>query len=164
MLMRIGLISDTHVPETGPSLPCRIAEVFQGVDLILHAGDIYIPSVLDELQKIAPVLAAQGDDEYQEMLTDTRVKSMHVLDLEGKKVWLTHKRPYNHWFNPGQKESSPPDVVVFGHQHSVLVEKRGRVLFVNPGSPTFLHYSAGPGTLGILTIDSGRVEARIAWL
>ena len=58
--MRIGLLSDTHIPETEKKLPPELIEAFQGVDLILHAGDIYVPSVLDDLQRIAPVLDARG--------------------------------------------------------------------------------------------------------
>ena len=61
--MKIGLISDTHIREPSERLHEKVREVFQGVDLILHAGDIYNPSVLDELERMAPVLAAAGDDD-----------------------------------------------------------------------------------------------------
>ncbi len=56
--MRIGLLSDTHIPEVAGALPYQIAKAFKGADLILHAGDIYTTSVLDNLEHIAPVLAA----------------------------------------------------------------------------------------------------------
>jgi putative phosphoesterase len=62
--MRIGLLSDTHIPDVAEKLPDELMEVFQGVDLILHAGDLYTPSVLDDLERIAPVLAALGDDDH----------------------------------------------------------------------------------------------------
>ena len=61
--MRIGLISDTHVPDHRRELPCQLKRLFDGTDLILHAGDIYTTWVLDELENMAPVLAAKGDDE-----------------------------------------------------------------------------------------------------
>ena len=51
--MRIGLVSDTHIPEVAPAIPGQIAQAFRVVDLILHAGDIYVSSVLDELEYIA---------------------------------------------------------------------------------------------------------------
>ena len=57
--MRLGLISDTHIPEVTKELPPQIAKALQGVDLILHAGDVYAPFVLDELERIAPVLVAK---------------------------------------------------------------------------------------------------------
>ena len=61
--MRIGLITDTHIPEIEEKIPIEIMHSFRGVDLILHAGDAYSPSVLDDLECIAPVLVARGDDE-----------------------------------------------------------------------------------------------------
>ena len=58
--MRIGLISDTHFPEACDHLPSRVFEVFRGADLVMHAGDVYVNRVLDELAEIAPVIAALG--------------------------------------------------------------------------------------------------------
>ncbi len=72
--MRIGLITDTHIPDAAGELPARIAEIFDGVDLILHAGDVYQSSVLDELERIAPVLVALGDDDSVGLFRDRRVE------------------------------------------------------------------------------------------
>ncbi|NTW68137.1 MAG: metallophosphoesterase family protein, partial [Nitrospirae bacterium] len=55
--MKVGIISDTHVPGAASSLPPAVFEIFRSVDLILHAGDIVQASVLDELEAIAPVEA-----------------------------------------------------------------------------------------------------------
>ncbi len=169
--MRIGLLSDTHIPEVAQALPPQIAEAFRDVDLILHAGDIYVPSVLDELERIAPVLAASGDDDLGDVLTDRRVKSKHVLKLEGQTLWLVHERPCPYKFpslqarnSPGQNDPDAPDIVVFGHEHTTFIRDYGGVLFVNPGSPTFLNYRRGLGTVGILNIDSGQAQARILQL
>lgn len=169
--MRIGLIADTHIPDVAAALPPEVFQALSGVDLILHAGDIYIPSVLDELERIAPVLAARGDDDYGDIQKDRRVKSKHVLRLEGQTIWLIHERPYSYvvesWQarnSQGQSEHDAPDIVVFGHEHTTLVKSYGSVLFVNPGSPTFLHYRRGLGTVGILDIDSGGAQARIVQL
>ena len=75
--MRIGLISDTHIPHDAKAIPPQVKEVFRGVDLILHAGDIYLSSVLDELEEIAPVLAARGDDDSPSL--NGRVKARFEL-------------------------------------------------------------------------------------
>lgn len=169
-MKRIGLISDTHVPEAAKSLSIEIMDAFRGVDLILHAGDIYVPSVLNDLACIAPVLAAVGDDDYGEVLKDERVQWKHVLKLEGKTLWLIHERPLlasELWPNkksPGQDKKDNPDIVVFGHEHRTVVQRSNGVLFVSPGSPTFLHYCRGPGTLGIMTINSGEAEVSILQL
>ena len=63
--MLIGLLSDTHIAFPSQPLPPQVLEAFRGVDLILHMGDVWIPSVLDELESIAPVIAAWGDDDME---------------------------------------------------------------------------------------------------
>ncbi len=169
--MRVGLLSDTHIPDIEKVLPIEIAKAFQGVDLILHAGDIYVPSVLDDLERIAPVLAARGDDDYGDIERDRRVQERHVLTLEGQTVWLMHERPYSYSFrslqarnSQGEREPDAPDVVVFGHAHRTTVHDSNGILFVNPGSPTFLNYHRGLGTVGILCIDSGPPQVQIMQL
>ena len=176
--MRIGLISDTHVPEVEKEVPARILEVFAGVDLILHAGDIYTPSVLDVLERLAPVLAALGDDDYAK--GDKRVEERHVLELAGQTLWLIHVGPFRfsggEWLSrDGQEEErgeARPDVVVFGHEHRAFVRQENGTLYVNPGSPTLQNdfgsiykpYRRGLGTVGILEIGAGWADARIVQL
>ncbi len=166
--MRIGLLSDTHIPEAAEALPPELIEAFQGVDLILHAGDIYIPSVLDDLECIAPVLAARGDDDYLSTIRDERVKEKHVLKLEGQTIWLVHERGYYLMSSPWESRISAggdkPDIIVFGHEHRTVELRIHDILFVSPGSPTFLEYRRGLGTVGILDIDSGEVDTRILQL
>ena len=171
--MRVGLLADTHIPEAEEALPPEVIKAIRGVDLILHAGDIYIPSVLDELERIAPVLAARGDDDFGATLRDERVKEKHILELEGQTLWLIHERPYtpmspswlSSWWqsktSPEQNKYGKPDIVVFGHEHRTVVQHVDGVLFVSPGSPTFLNYLHGLGTIGILDINSGEVDVRI---
>ena len=57
--MKIGLVSDTHLPNIGHALPDQLLSAFDGVDLILHAGDVYSPECLDWLERIAPILAVE---------------------------------------------------------------------------------------------------------
>ena len=52
--MKIGLISDTHIPQACEHLPPEVFDAFRGVDLVMHAGDVYVNRVLDELSAIAP--------------------------------------------------------------------------------------------------------------
>jgi len=167
--MRVGLLSDTHIPKAAKKLPAELMEAFQGVDLILHAGDVYIPSVLDDLESIAPVLAAIGDDDRGAILTDSRVRGKHILKLDGQTLWLVHIKPYYQIPHGGQSrvssgEDNNPDIVVFGHEHYPLVRRVEDTLFVNPGSPTFLYYNRGLGTAGMLDIDTDGVDAQIMHL
>ncbi|HLB27790.1 MAG TPA: YfcE family phosphodiesterase [Dehalococcoidales bacterium] len=171
--MRIGLISDTHIPWEVPKVPAEVFPIFEGVDLILHAGDIYSHSVLDDLEKIAPVYAALGDDDYPG--DDQRVKERHVLKLEGKLVYLVHEGPYNiltsggvlplWWRNVISKDKYVnPDIIVAGHEHRTIVERTHGILYINPGSPTLLHYKKGLGTVGILELNGGEPKVEIIHL
>ena len=172
--MRIGLLSDTHVPVPVKELPvAELTEAFRGVDLILHAGDIYDLSVLNDLERIAPVLSARGDDDYGATARDERVQEKHILKLGDQIVWLVHQRPFvpimsRDWWqsttNPEHNEFGKPNIIVFGHEHRTVMETVSGVLFVNPGSPTFLHYQHGLGTYGILDIDSSIPNVRILHL
>lgn len=160
--MRIGLITDTHIPWEQKELPPEVITAFQGVDLILHAGDIYAHSVLDQLEHIAPVLAALGDDDY--VGHDPRVQEKHILNLGGLTLWLIHERPYTLRTVSTQDKPASPDVIVFGHEHRTVVERSGQVLYVNSGSPTFLNYRRGLGTVGILELNAGVADVRIVQL
>ncbi len=164
--MLIGLLSDTHIPDHAKEIPDQLKEVFRGVDLILHGGDIYSVSVLDQLEQIAPVQAAIGDDDPYTTVKDNRVKYKHTLNIDDINIWLIHQKP-----DPlptiSQKApllSQPPDVIIFGHTHMAKVDNSQNILLVNPGSPTFPHYRLELGTVGLLSIDSGKFEAQIIQL
>ncbi len=62
--MRIGLISDTHIPTAGRDLWPQVYDALRGVDLIMHAGDRHDPIVLDWLERLAPVMAVSGKGDY----------------------------------------------------------------------------------------------------
>jgi putative phosphoesterase len=168
--MLIGLLSDTHIRVPGyraglsqlwtNTFPPQIKTSFQGVDLILHAGDIYTLPVLDELEQIAPVLVAEGDDDPFEIMNDKRVKGKHIITVEGVTIWLVHE--YQSWSRDSHEKR--PDVIVFGHAHKASLESNEGILRVNPGSPTFPHYKHELGTVGLLTINSGKAEAQIIQL
>ena len=173
--MRIGLISDTHIPEAAKGLPAQVKEVFSHVDLILHAGDIYTVSVLDELEKLAPVLAALGDDDYPETLRDKRIKEKQVITVGGVLIWLQHfgvwPWPYNSVGakvkaeeKPGNELSLCPQVIIVGHTHRAKIEDSGGVLLISPGSATFPAYKYELGTVAILNTDSGKAEAHLVQL
>jgi putative phosphoesterase len=157
--MLIGLLSDTHIPDAAMALPHQVKAAFRGVDLILHAGDIFVASVLDELGCIAPVLAAKGDSEYAEVRSDRRVREKHTLTIEGVTIWLWHD---GEWCLDGQ--GKPPDIIVSGHTHWPSVSNRDGILLVNPGSPTYPLYKCGLGTVALLHVHSGKAEAQIIHL
>jgi putative phosphoesterase len=171
--MIIGLISDTHIPWEVSEVPREVLEAFQGVDLILHGGDIYSHTVLDDLEKIAPVYAALGDDDYPG--EDKRVQERHILNVGGKTIYLTHEGPYNFltsttglplwWRNRISLDKYVnPDIIIAGHEHRTIVENFNGMLYINPGSPTLLNYKKGLGTVAILELNSGEPHVNILHL
>lgn len=151
-------------------MPPEVANAFQGVDLILHAGDIYDLSVLDELEQIAPVTAASGDDDYGATLKDPRVKWKQEIEVGGLSLVLVHESPYYYVLTPPEQRSPQlsntmnADIVVYGHTHFPKILRHNGILLINPGSPTYLSYRRGLGTVAILTIDSGEPRAEILQL
>ena len=155
--MRIGLIADTHLPSTIREPWPEVAEAFQGVDLILHAGDIVTSRVLDWLERTAPVLAALGNNDFD--LDDPRVKPTQVVDVYGWRIGMLHD------VTSGIQFDSPVDVLISGHTHFERLELADGVVHINSGSPTLPHHlSTRLGTVGLIEVDSERLSAKIVWL
>ena len=160
--MRIGLISDTHL-FSGEKLPNQVFHAFADVELILHAGDIFVPSVLDELEAVAPVLAASGNG-TRDPNGDPRVKDNHIITIEGISLGLIHNLGVP-WLTIGQVFDSNIDIVVFGDTHIATIGDYKGTILVNPGSTTFPNYwKRELGTVAILDINRGKAEPRIIQL
>ena len=90
--MLIGILSDTH-DKVSPTQMEAIRGAFKGVDMVLHCGDIYSSSLLDQLEEIAPLKAALGNGDF--IQRDERVRVTHDLVLEGYSIHLTHYFPFD---------------------------------------------------------------------
>ena len=155
--MRIGLIADTHLPSTIREPWPEVATAFRDVDLILHAGDIVTSSVLNWLERIAPVLAALGNNDFD--MDDPRVKPTQTIDAEGWRIGMLHD------VTSGVQFDAPVDVVISGHTHYERLELIDGVVHVNSGSPTLPHHqSTRLGTVGLIDVDADRLSARIVRL
>ncbi|MDP7619452.1 MAG: YfcE family phosphodiesterase [Dehalococcoidia bacterium] len=172
--MRVGLISDTHIPETRPGLPKEIFDVFHDVDLVLHGGDMYVIDVLDWLEQglSVPIVAVRGNGDGRSdhppfPANDPRVKGVQTLDLEGVRVGMVHAIPFPHevrteHFDRVVKETfgeQAIDVVVCGDTHIPRVDLYQEMLLVNSGSPTIHDLRKRLGTVAILTIECGKASA-----
>ena len=150
--MKIGVISDTHIPRVASKLPDKIYDAFKNADLILHAGDLVEMAVLDELNKLAETKAVYGNMDVSEVRKSLPEK--RIVRAEGFKIGLIHGSgaPFNLINKIKNEFPEKVDVIVFGHSHSPVNELRDGVLFFNPGSPTdklFAKYNS----YGILTIN-----------
>ena len=86
--MLIGLISDTHIPDRRIKLPQKVLETFEGVDLIIHAGDITSKSVIEELETVAPVVAVEGN--MDRVHGDIDLPVSRIIEVEGHKIGIMH--------------------------------------------------------------------------
>lgn len=178
--MKIGVISDTHIPAAGKEPPAAVVTAFAGVDLILHAGHAYVSDCITWLERIAPVQATESWMEGSgESLT--RNGRVQVLELEGHTLGMAHElilRSLPDDVLPGAIAKSfprdeslaaaleqifgrPVDVVVFGYTHQALVEMHDGVLLINPGSPSLVGQQVRLGTVAILELSADSKEARI---
>ena len=146
---RIGVISDTH----GLVRPEAI-QVLNGVDLILHAGDIGTPQVLQELKTIAPVVAVSGNNDTGEWMND--LPQREVVKAGGVHIFMLH--------NLQEIDLDPAAagfrVVVSGHSHRPSVEERHGIVYVNPGGAGPRRFKL-PISVVRLTIEGAAVSGRI---
>ena len=173
--LRVGLVSDTHIPEARAELWTEVFEAFDGVDLILHGGDLHELSVLHALADLAPVYAARGNGEDGSggrpiTPAHPQLRESWLLTLGGVRLGLTHDLPVpevppnmtvERWCER-RFGTTDLDVIVYGHTHVETIDVVGSTLCVNPGSPTYpRNLNTQLGTLGMLEIDAGRVRASI---
>ena len=175
MFMRVGLISDTHIPEARPELWPQVFDAFAGVDAILHAGDIHDVSVVDQLARVAPIYVARGDGDDGNggrpvQPEHPRLRSAWTLQLGGVRIGITHALPIpelppRYTVAATLERLFPeerPQVVVYGDSHVEAIDVIDGVLCVNPGSPTFPHnLETQLGTIGFLEIERGAPRASI---
>ena len=162
--MRIGLVSDTHLPALIRSLDDlgpEPAAFFATVDLILHGGDLTSPIVLDWLEQFAPVLCSTGNNDP---LTDSRMEDVQMLEVDGWRIGMVHilDRQFRPVAELQKAFPAPVDIIVSGHTHQEQLELRDGVALVNSGSITFpQHKELRLGGVGLLETGPGRLHAEI---
>ena len=136
--MRIGVISDTHIPDKANAIPQKVLDEFKKVDMIIHAGDLVDLSVLEELKSTCKnVKAVWGNMDPQEARKVLSEKE--ILGVGKYKIGIMHGYGAPNRLVELLTEifkNDDVDLIIFGHSHSPLNEKRGNILFFNPGSLT----------------------------
>lgn len=152
-IKKIGVISDTHIPVRAESLPKIVSKKFKDVDLILHAGDIVEKSVLDELNKIAKVIAVKGNMDPFDISEKLPFKIL--LNINNFKIGLIHGIGSREGIRERITVDFPdsPDCIVYGHTHKPYNKIENGILFFNPGSATDTIYS-DKNSIGILHIGN----------
>jgi putative phosphoesterase len=148
----LGVISDTH----GLMRPEALAAL-RGVDRIVHAGDVGAAEILESLQAVAPVTAIRGNVDRGDLARS--LPATAVLEFGGARIYVLHDLG-DLDFEPG---SAGIDVVISGHTHAPLSQRRGTVLYLNPGSagPRRFHL---PVAVAKVTLGEGDPRAEIVEL
>jgi putative phosphoesterase len=143
----IGVISDTH----GLLRP-EAVQALKGSDLIIHAGDVGDPKILDELGAIAPVIAVRGNIDTGDWAM--KLPEYEVVEREGVSIYVLH--------DVNQLDLDPVtaglQVVVSGHSHKPGVRTVNGVLYLNPGSAGPRRFKL-PVTVAHLHVSDGKLSA-----
>jgi uncharacterized protein len=150
-----AVIADTHIPSRARTLPESLTPYLDRADLILHAGDLMDPALLDELAAHAPVEAVRGN------LDLPGLPETLELEFGGVRVAMIHDcGPRRGRRARARRRFPDARVVVFGHSHIPLLEDEAGLMLLNPGSPTDrrrqpLH------TFALLRAEEGEAGAEI---
>jgi hypothetical protein len=146
--LRVGLLSDTHGLLRPEARACVM-----GSDYILHGGDVGCADILEELAAIAPVIAVRGNNDKGPWAA--RLRETELIRVGHVFVYIIH--------NIEELDIDPVAagvrVVVSGHSHKPMIEERGGVLFVNPGSCGRRRFKL-PVAVGEILVLGHEVKAR----
>jgi putative phosphoesterase len=154
---RVALLADTHAPRRWHRCPDELAVELAAVDLILHAGDVCVPSVLEELASYAPVRVVRGNNDGPDVAAWGAVDEL-LLDVDGLGVAMLHDAgPAAGRVRRMRRRFPTAGVVVFGHSHIPLDVVSDGLRLVNPGSPTDRRRQPH-GTFGLLEVAAGAIR------
>lgn len=157
--VRIGVISDTHIPYRAKAIPPVVFDLFAGVSMILHAGDLACDDVIVELEAIAPVYAVYGNVDPPELVH--KLPKKREIHAGGARIGLIHgDGPGRSTPERARTAFSGVDCVVFGHSHIPMCERVDGVLLFNPGSATDKR-GQERHSVGVLTVQGGVVQGEI---
>ena len=152
--MRVAVLSDTHSPRRWKQCPPAVARALDGVDAILHAGDVCAVETLDELARWAPVHVVRGNNDGADVAAWGAPETLEV-ELDGLPVAMVHDS------GPAKGRASrlrtmfpSARLVVFGHSHIPWDETHAGQRHLNPGSPTDRRRQPH-GTMAELRIEDG---------
>jgi putative phosphoesterase len=150
------VIADTHLPRRASALPEGLIPYLERADLILHAGDLMDPTLLDELAAYAPVRAVGGNLDPPE----ARLPETVEFEFGGVRIAMIHDSgPKRGRRNRMRRRFPGARVVVFGHSHIPWLEDE-ELLLLNPGSPTDRRRQP-EHTFALLCVEGGEVRAEV---
>ena len=154
--MRVLALSDTHSPRRWKACPPALLPELERADVILHAGDVCTPDVLDLLASFAPVHVVLGNNDVSEVAEWGAPETLEI-ELEGVRIGMVHDSGQKQGRAARLRRQFPAsDLVVFGHSHIPLDETGDGLRILNPGSPTDRRRQPA-GTYAVLDLRDGVV-------
>ena len=158
--MRILVLADTHIPDHARALPGALGPALRRADLIMHAGDVTSPVVIDELEAHAPVHVAMGNNDSAAVRARGALDEVRI-EVEGVRIAMVHDSGRRDGRERRLRRRFPDaDMVVFGHSHIPVDTRVDGLRLFNPGSPTWKRRQPVP-TYGWITISGRGVRTRI---
>lgn len=159
--MRIGVISDTHIPDRAKNIPQQILDDFKNVDMIIHAGDLVDLAILKKLKTVCGnVKAVWGNMDPMEVKKQLPKKEIIQAGIYKIGVMHGYGSPLNLIDQlSAEFKNDFVNIIIFGHSHYSVNQKKNGILFFNPGSPTDKLFSPY-NSYGIIEIND-KIEARI---
>jgi uncharacterized protein len=136
MATRLLIVSDTHIPGRARRLPAPVVDAARSADLVIHAGDWVAVSVLDELERYAPVVGVYGNNDGADLRA--RLPEVARRTIDGVRFAVVHETGAATGRERRMDAAFPGiDVLVFGHSHIPWDSTSpGGMRLLNPGSPT----------------------------
>lgn len=159
--MKIGIIADTHLKDSGSSLSSFLASNFRDIDILIHAGDFTSTAVLETLKDFKNFYGVTGNNDsgFDEHL----LKETEIISIEDVRIGIFHGH--------GEKKTTfarvldrfshdEVDIVIYGHSHQPVIMTKDGVLYINPGSPNMKRKERWY-TYAILTLERELISAEL---
>jgi putative phosphoesterase len=148
----IGVISDTH-----NLLRSEAVEALKSAALIIHAGDICKPEIIEELKEIAPVIVVRGNNDKGVWANDIPV--YEAIEIEKILIYIIHDiKEISHYPAPAGTK-----IIISGHSHKPQIKHYNDILYLNPGSAGPRRFNL-PVSMAKLNLQGRQVKAEITRL
>ncbi|RXI57369.1 YfcE family phosphodiesterase [Clostridium tetani] len=161
MLMKIGIISDTHVTKKVENIDKLLKDYFYDVDTIIHVGDFNSLEVIKRIKNKKKFIGVHGNNDSRDIKGVLPMKD--IIKIEGYKIGLFHghggskntlDRAYDEF------KDDKVDIIIFGHSHQPIIKTRNKILMINPGSP-MRKLKERWYSYVLLELDKKKIEAKM---
>ncbi|PRR77383.1 hypothetical protein CLLI_23670 [Clostridium liquoris] len=162
-VLKIGIISDTHITKHGDNINKIIDKYFKDVDMIIHVGDFNSMDVINNIKKKKKFMGVFGNNDSSTV--KQYLKEKDIINIEGYKIGMFHghgdkktsiERAYDEF------KDSKVDIIIFGHSHQPIIKTKNKILMINPGSPSRKLKERWYSYI-VLELDKKKIEAKIVF-